>query len=101
MTVLRWEEPPRSGALAWAAKWQDVTDELRALPNTWAAIEEAEKPTNLVSRIRKGEGPFGPASHFEALSRTRPRTPKQPPAVIVYARYIGPGPVVEQTGGGS
>jgi hypothetical protein len=89
MTVLRWEEPPKQGSLRWAAEWEPIADDLRGSPNHWAAIQETEIPTNLVSRIRKGEGPFGPAGHFEALSRTRPRVGKEPAATVVYARYVG------------
>lgn len=100
--VLRWEQPPNRRRSK-AERWTPVADELRARPGEWAVIEETGGNSTTASAtaqyVKKGEGPFGPAGAFDAISRTT-KDDGGRHHVMVYARFVGapaePSPEVQR-----
>lgn len=98
MSVIRWEDPPvptwngRPAASRTASRSVPATGivaDLLASPGRWALIAEVPASTSgpLVTRIRRGSGPFAPAGAFEATSRQGHDGQR-----LVYARYVGGAP---------
>ena len=86
--MIRWEEPPEHGnKRAAKLKYQDLADALRAEPKRWAVVAEGittGTAGGMASRIRRGQGPFGPAGSFEARVIGPPGGQG-----VLYARYVG------------
>lgn len=89
MSVIHWEDPPRStyggpGKSKPVIAHDLIAHQLRSRPGEWALILEGVAHGALASNINQGAiRAYTPAGHFKAVARTVDRGQN------VYARYVG------------
>jgi hypothetical protein len=84
---VEWTDPPPR-VTRQMMEWQQIADELRSRPGTWALIARGKSPETS-TRIKNGAlAPFRPAGSFEARTGARNGEKNR---VDIYARYVGDG----------